>query len=294
MSTRHPCDPVFRPNPGQEDKIRHSNTSGCWFYVVGNGHMNAIFTDSEIAREQVNRFSGGAWKKASTWKEAIKVWRDFCHRYHRHTPLPVFDLSPTPSPPPASGQPPSPPPSPSPSPPPPPYETLVSGATSRSTSRPIANLERRNRETLPAHPPASTPTRAPRSTRAAPTSRVAPTAVVSLASSASTSRASGPRAADSSLSTPTTASSPAHTRPRQRVQVTQVRSPTVAWQDGDRLYGIEGVPCLFETRYDAVDYVFENHVPEVGILETRNRRRLVAFVTKRPYIRRADDPEDTE
>ncbi|KAJ7502416.1 hypothetical protein B0H11DRAFT_2223333 [Mycena galericulata] len=297
-----PCDPVFQPSPGDEDSLRHSNTNGCWFYVVGNGHVNGIYTDSEIARRQVNRFSNAAWKKASTWNEAVKLWREFCRRYHRHTPLPVFDLSPTPSPEAASAHA-LPPPSPSPSPPPPPYEALGSHA---GTSRPTTSTpDRQSRETSaqagPTHRPASavTPARTPGSPRAALTLRAAPPTVASTTasstSSPSTSRASGPRAPDSSPLAPTTAStSRSHTRPRRLIQVTQVHSSAVTWQEGDRLYGIEGVPCLFETRYNAVDYVFENNLREVGFLETRNRRRLVAFISRRPYVRQEGDPENTE
>ncbi|KAJ7431297.1 hypothetical protein B0H11DRAFT_2262173 [Mycena galericulata] len=250
MSTaRWCCDPIFRPSPGQEDKALRSNTADLWFYVI----------HEEVARNQVHRFSGAAWKKAATWKEARAVWATFCERHHQHARVPVIELSPTPSPPgtPAQSSHPSPPPSPSPSPSPPPYEAVMprassSRAPSSNTSPQASRVQRR---AAPVSPTSSIPTSHMR----------APAA---------------PLHASSSSAATTT--------------VTQVRSPTTNWQRGDRLYAIEGVPCLFETRYDAVDYVFENSMDEVRFLGSRNRRKLEAFVSKQSYVRRAGDPEDTD
>ncbi|KAJ7432991.1 hypothetical protein B0H11DRAFT_2259953 [Mycena galericulata] len=262
MSTHWPCDPVFRPSPGDEDKIRHSNTKDCWFYVVGKGHVNGIYTDSHVARRQVDRFSGSAWKKAATWDLALKTWADFCRLYHQHTPVPVIDLSPSPSPSGSRIAHPSPPPSPSPSPSPPPYETIVGHA---------------------AHPAAGPPRR-----RTA--ALVAPTATLAAVNP---TRAAASMEEDAAPSRRREGAASSRSRQR-RVLITQVPSSAVQWQEGDRLHAVEGVPCLFETRYDAVDYVFENHLHDVGFLETRNRRKLAAFILRRPYVRRAGDPEDSE
>ncbi|KAJ7441812.1 hypothetical protein B0H11DRAFT_2251875 [Mycena galericulata] len=254
-TTRWCCEPVFRPSPGQEDTVLHSNTADCWFYVVGKG-FTRIYTNPEVARDQVHQFSGGAWKKAATWNEALNVWDVFCKRLHHHTPIPVIDLSPTPSPLPMSPSP-SPPRSPSSSLSPPPYDAIVAQA---STSR--ASLSGRA---------------SPRASRGQ--------APVSAASSIPIS----PRCAAAAPSRATSSRTPMAT-----AMATQVRSPTGTCQQGDRLYSIEGVPCLFETRYDAVDYVFENSMGEVKFLGTRNHRKLEAFVSRQSYVRRAGDPEDTD
>ncbi|KAJ7431004.1 hypothetical protein B0H11DRAFT_2262570 [Mycena galericulata] len=255
-TTRWRCDPIFRPSPGQEDKVLHSNTADRWFYVVGKGFTNGIYTDPDVARSQVHRFSGGVWKKVATWNEARSLWAAFCDRHHRHAPVPVIELSPTPSPSPpgtpAGSSHPSPPPSPSPSPLPPPYETVV--PTSRARSRSSASPQ---------------------------ASRVQPAAPVSTTSSRPTS-------------TRRATAAPSRATPSNSAAVTQVRSPTGTWQQGDRLYAIAGVPCLFETRYDAVDYVFENSLGWVKFLGSRNRRKVEAFASREAYVGRAGDPEDTD
>lgn len=43
-----------------------------------------------------------------------------------------------------------------------------------------------------------------------------------------------------------------------------------------------------------VDYIFENHMDDVGILKTRNCSKITAFVMGRRYVREEGDPEDTE
>ncbi|KAJ7446045.1 hypothetical protein B0H11DRAFT_2249234 [Mycena galericulata] len=227
-TTRWCCDPIFRPSPGQEDKVLHSNTADRWFYVVGKGFTNGIYTDPEVARHQVHRFSGAAWKKAATWKEARVVWA-------------TFSLA----------------------------HTLAAGNSS-SIIAPVASFV--------AFAFAIAPT-----IRGGHAARIQFTRTFEqhvTAGIAPMRAAAAPSHASSSSAATTT--------------VTQVRSPTANWQRGDRLYAIEGVPCLFETRYDAVDYVFENSMDEVRFLGSRNRRKLEAFVSRQSYVRRAGDPEDTD
>lgn len=43
-----------------------------------------------------------------------------------------------------------------------------------------------------------------------------------------------------------------------------------------------------------MDYAFEANMSNIAFLQTRNRRKLVAFVMKTPYVRQAGDPADTD
>ncbi|KAJ7462648.1 hypothetical protein B0H11DRAFT_2241170 [Mycena galericulata] len=243
MSTTHwCCKPIFRPSPGQEDTILHSNTADCWFYVVGKGYTNGIYTDPEVARDQVHRFSGGAWKKAPTWSDALKIWDDFCQRHHQHAPIPVIDLSPTPSPPgtPTPSSHPSPPPSRSPS--PPPYEQRVTAdvacATSCCTGVP---------DVLHIHNPQQ---------------------ALYCGSLGVLHILGGCDILEHILEHIKGDSSPLTRR-----DLAAGRSPV--W-------------------YDAVDYVFENSMGTVRFLGSRNRRKVKAFVSRRPYVWRTGDPEESD
>jgi hypothetical protein len=82
------------------------------------------------------------------------------------------------------------------------------------------------------------------------------------------------------------------------------------WREGDTLWGIEGQQLFFEDgrvlppqflldssahfvclRYDVIDYIYAEHLSPVRLMETRNRRRLEAFVEQRSYVREQGDPE---
>ncbi|KAJ7200384.1 hypothetical protein GGX14DRAFT_572134 [Mycena pura] len=95
----HRCIPPFRPSAGHEDAREHSVTTGCWFYTVGVGYVQGIYTDEGIAREQITGFSNGRWKKSATYDAAVAVWNDMCARYHNHRSEPPPSPSPSPSPP---------------------------------------------------------------------------------------------------------------------------------------------------------------------------------------------------
>jgi hypothetical protein len=40
-----------------------------------------------------------------------------------------------------------------------------------------------------------------------------------------------------------------------------------------------------------VDYIFENCIGTADVMETRNRRKLEAFVMNRRYVREVGDPD---
>ncbi|KAJ7819038.1 hypothetical protein B0H14DRAFT_3473343 [Mycena olivaceomarginata] len=80
MSYFRPCLPPFRPSPGDENTERLSSTANRVFYVVGVGYTRGIYTNDVIARDQVNDFSDGKWKKASTYEAATEIWNKMFHR----------------------------------------------------------------------------------------------------------------------------------------------------------------------------------------------------------------------
>ncbi|KAJ6589187.1 hypothetical protein B0H19DRAFT_1248751 [Mycena capillaripes] len=133
-----PCLPVYCPSPGDEDHIKHSQAKGKWFYVVGNGCKNAIYTDCEIARDQIHKFSDSAWKRARTWDGAVALWNDYCPRFHAHACPPI--ILPTRYPAATSGGP-----------------TGSATTSAQSTSMPSTSVSRASVSLLPASPVAATP-----------------------------------------------------------------------------------------------------------------------------------------
>jgi hypothetical protein len=44
-----------------------------------------LLFSSCVARNQINKFSNGQWKRAATYTEAILTWNDMCATYHQHS-----------------------------------------------------------------------------------------------------------------------------------------------------------------------------------------------------------------
>jgi hypothetical protein len=169
---RHPSTPAqamrtsrgFPPLPPASSTLSASGTLGGstqtskWFLVFHlswNIHLLFFFL-SVIARAQVNRFSDGKWKKASTYEDATAIWNEMCELYHNHD-----NGSPPPS---------SPTPLPSPSPPHrtslPPHTlaprtpsrpTMSRPATARSPPSAVRPTPSSARRVLPVASPLSTP-----------------------------------------------------------------------------------------------------------------------------------------
>ncbi|KAJ7795038.1 hypothetical protein B0H14DRAFT_2921124 [Mycena olivaceomarginata] len=99
--SRRPFIPPFRPSHGHEDHIKHSATADRVFYTVGVGYTLGIYTDEFTARQQVNGYSNGKWKRSATYTEAVNTWDLMCAQYHQHeddSPASSVAESPPPSP----------------------------------------------------------------------------------------------------------------------------------------------------------------------------------------------------
>ncbi|KAJ7796849.1 hypothetical protein B0H14DRAFT_3494351 [Mycena olivaceomarginata] len=196
--SHQPCDPPFRPSTGHEDPWHHSVTAGCLFYTVGVGYVPGIYTDEGVAREQVNGFSDGKWKKSPTYDGAVAIWNKMCERYHTHD-----NSSPGSSPPES--------PAPSPSPPSP----------------------------------------APRTPRQTP-SRPSPPPVFAQSDARASSYTS--RLAHLPIEICHSAKSQRHPG---------------RWREGETLWGIEGIPLLFEDRYALIDHISAGTLSPARVMEMR-------------------------
>ncbi|KAJ7830047.1 hypothetical protein B0H14DRAFT_3465085 [Mycena olivaceomarginata] len=252
--SHQPCDPPFRPSTGHEDPWHHSVTAGCLFYTVGVGYVPGIYTDEGVAREQVNGFSDGKWKKSPTYDGAVAIWNKMCERYHTHD-----NSSPGSSPPES--------PAPSPSPPSPAPRTPRQ-TPSRPLPPPVVRV----------HQSAQSPT-SPRSSR---NPMLVPPAI-RVALPTSPSKSATPRVR-TVLRSPPSAARPLQSRPAPPVKVESQRHPG-RWREGETLWGIEGIPLLFEDRYALIDHISAGTLSPARVMETRNRRKLEAFVGKRVYVR---------
>ncbi|KAJ7024107.1 hypothetical protein C8F04DRAFT_1270665 [Mycena alexandri] len=309
------CDPVYRPSTGDEDPARHSHTAGLLFYTVGVGFVPGIYTRENIARDQVNGFSNGRWKKASTYDGAVQNWHEMCALYHNHSPSPLY--SSLPPPPPAS---PSPPASRSPSPlgvsrtPAPRRGLTISSLTSTAhagffTISRTLPLSPGARPHVPPPRPANAPI-APRTPgRSGPTSSTLPhVAPHTPVRSSSTNphfphvaprtpvRATNPHVAPHSprmSRVEATRRSPSPRPSGSMVQIESARKPG-EWKQGDRLWGIQGTPLLFEDRYEMIDHVFARHLSPALVMETRNRRKIEAFIEGKEYLDGGHDADESD
>ncbi|KAJ7137126.1 hypothetical protein C8R44DRAFT_869202 [Mycena epipterygia] len=60
---------------------------------------------------------------------------------------------------------------------------------------------------------------------------------------------------------------------------------------GEHVWGVAGFPFIFERRADALDELFDRGMTQAALMGTSNRRKLVAFVTGEPYVRKPEDSE---
>ncbi|KAJ7924745.1 hypothetical protein B0H13DRAFT_2315260 [Mycena leptocephala] len=232
------CEPFFLPSPGNEDRQKHKNTAGKWFYVVGHGYQLGIYTDEWIARKQVEGFSNGQWKKEKKWDDAMEVWKTMCSRFHRHKSSPA--------------------------------------TSSRIAAGPLIGLS---------HSPASSLFRLVALTLASSRLLSCLYKLARFVEHCCIHTANQPFCHHSYFT---------HARVSCQstgVSAHQVSSTRIVWADGDVLAGIRGVALFFENRYDMVDYIFENCIGTADVMETRNRRKLEAFVMNRRYVREVGDPD---
>ncbi|KAJ7019262.1 hypothetical protein C8F04DRAFT_1197911 [Mycena alexandri] len=105
---RMPCTPPFHPGPGHDDRTCHDKVSGCYYYAVADGRVRGVFTNSWIAREQVEGYVNFSMKSFKTWAEMEFWWGLKCQELHTHgcppfetvtftlTPHPVLQPGPSP------------------------------------------------------------------------------------------------------------------------------------------------------------------------------------------------------
>ncbi|KAJ7201969.1 hypothetical protein B0H12DRAFT_1244103 [Mycena haematopus] len=141
----------------------------------------------------------------------------------------------------------------------------------------------------PSPSPPSTPPRRPQ----VPAVRL-PTAPTSYTSGARSPRSPVPapapvfpRASSTSTSTPTPSR-----RSTTRMPVITTIQPTSPRRSESRiLWGIQGISRVFDDRYQMIDHMSSK---TACVMQTRNRRKLEAFIAQRPYRRQAGDPEESE
>ncbi|KAJ7906805.1 hypothetical protein B0H13DRAFT_1880208 [Mycena leptocephala] len=89
------CTPVFLPDPGHEDKIKHSASKDTWFYGVISKDWKGIVT----SLERVNKLKAvdpeAHTFKSRTWEGIERLWDADCVQHHIHEGrplLPVVDI----------------------------------------------------------------------------------------------------------------------------------------------------------------------------------------------------------
>ncbi|KAJ7833335.1 hypothetical protein B0H14DRAFT_2591527 [Mycena olivaceomarginata] len=246
-SMSRPCIPTYRPSVGDEDYEKISSTAGRFFYVVGSGFKTGIFTNDRVARNQINKFSNGQWKRAATYAEAILTWNDMCAAYHQHSNA---------SSPPST---PSPPPS-------PPH--LAPSAPARHVSLPASPILRQ----LPvmAAPPAAVGHhRSP---------SLSPSKLARAPASSATPRRSSPtvRVVPSASACRLVQSTRNPGEWRLGDTLWGIEGHTLLFEDSE---GVQGLTVF--SRYDLVDHIYAQRLSPARLMESRNRQRLEAFVQGR-------------
>ncbi|KAJ7802388.1 hypothetical protein B0H13DRAFT_2389623 [Mycena leptocephala] len=230
------CTPTYRPRGGDEDRLRHSQTAGCFFYTVGCGYQLGIFTDEFTARKQVTGFSDGKWKKSATWDEAMAVWVD------------ISVLS---------------------------FVSVFRGESSALTAHTTLALD---------------------------AGRAYLTTPYALDTGCTWSRPFPTHCARGlvvgiQLYFPRTApciSTSSGTTGSKRPSAGAIYEEPRGVDSGRHSLGYRGVALLFEDRYDLVDHIFNARLSPAVVMETRNERKLVAFVRQTAYMPVVGDPEESD
>ncbi|KAJ7816824.1 hypothetical protein B0H13DRAFT_2380135 [Mycena leptocephala] len=89
------CTPVFLPDPGHEDKAKHSASKDTWFYGVISKDWKGIVTSMESVDKLKAQDPDAHVLKARTWEEIQRLWDADCMDKHFHEgrpALPVVDI----------------------------------------------------------------------------------------------------------------------------------------------------------------------------------------------------------
>ncbi|KAJ7906697.1 hypothetical protein B0H13DRAFT_1880382 [Mycena leptocephala] len=73
------CVPTFIP---EVDHDRHSKGSKTSYYVVAAGWVPAIYTNSQLADDQIRGFANFVRESYATKEQALKAWNTFCQNHH--------------------------------------------------------------------------------------------------------------------------------------------------------------------------------------------------------------------
>ncbi|KAJ7886684.1 hypothetical protein B0H13DRAFT_2342803 [Mycena leptocephala] len=89
------CAPIFRPDPGHEDKAKHSASKDTWFYGVISKDWKGIVTSRESVDKLKAQDPDAHILKARTWDGIQRLWDIDCIDKHFHEgrpALPVVDI----------------------------------------------------------------------------------------------------------------------------------------------------------------------------------------------------------
>ncbi|KAJ7092063.1 hypothetical protein B0H15DRAFT_799788 [Mycena belliarum] len=99
------CAPSYFPDPGHEDKLRHSEDPNCAFYGLIHGKIQGVVTSPETLDAILNNDPTAAFIEAATWPRLVQQWNIQCNDFHDHeagvppeSPLSSPSPSPSPSP----------------------------------------------------------------------------------------------------------------------------------------------------------------------------------------------------
>ncbi|KAJ7159897.1 hypothetical protein C8R43DRAFT_1121302 [Mycena crocata] len=88
---RPTCPMPYHPDAGV-DRIKHSLTAGCKFYVVCPGLNEGTYTNSDRASDNVIGIHKGYQLSVHTWEEALAEWKMRCRKHHGFDSCPRVNL----------------------------------------------------------------------------------------------------------------------------------------------------------------------------------------------------------
>ncbi|KAJ6572363.1 hypothetical protein B0H10DRAFT_2444349 [Mycena sp. CBHHK59/15] len=78
------CTPGYYPDPGHEDKLKHSDAKNECFYGVIVGHRVGVVTSWKSLQKELKDIPGASYVVAATWLRLIELWNQNCGEYHFH------------------------------------------------------------------------------------------------------------------------------------------------------------------------------------------------------------------
>ncbi|KAJ6587574.1 hypothetical protein DFH09DRAFT_1074796 [Mycena vulgaris] len=78
------CAPVYMPDPGDEDKQKHSASPNGWFYGLVSGNLVGVVSSSETLQRILRDNPNAHYIKVNTWPRLLELWYLECREYHNH------------------------------------------------------------------------------------------------------------------------------------------------------------------------------------------------------------------